>query len=301
MASKQPFSDEDFTCPVCCDIFKDPVLLSCTHSVCRGCVRRYWSVERSQRCPLCRKQSARNPPLNLALRNLCRTFLEVREDPEVLCDIHSEKLKLFCCDDGQLACVVCRDSSKHQSHRFSPVDEAADELKDIIKRALKSMTKKVRNLQEARFNCYQKVDHIKQQAQYVRNRTEKEFDKLHQFLQKEHRAIVTKLKEEVQLKTQMLEKDIAIMNKEARSLSKTINEISKELECEDVKFIKSFEKTLKKARCTQVEPDEVYGELIDITNYLGNLQFRVWKKMKKIIKYSESGIAQVNFSILHVK
>ncbi len=30
---------EDFSCPVCNEIFKDPVVLSCSHSVCKECLQ----------------------------------------------------------------------------------------------------------------------------------------------------------------------------------------------------------------------------------------------------------------------
>ncbi|XP_046689620.1 zinc-binding protein A33-like isoform X5 [Silurus meridionalis] len=138
MASKRPFSEEDFTCPVCCDVFKEPVLLSCGHSVCRSCVHRYWDTKGCQECPLCRKRSEISPTINLALKNLCQTFLEVREDPETLCDIHRKKLKLFCVTDRHAACLECKDSNKHSQHCFIPVDEAVTELKSFEKTLAKA-------------------------------------------------------------------------------------------------------------------------------------------------------------------
>ena len=72
------------------------------------------------------------PPRNLALRNLSDTLRRERRQratsgPEGLCSLHSEKLKLFCQDDQQLICVICRDSQKHKKHNCVPIDEAATE------------------------------------------------------------------------------------------------------------------------------------------------------------------------------
>ncbi|MCI4391285.1 hypothetical protein PGIGA_G00132460 [Pangasianodon gigas] len=206
MASKRPFSEEDFTCPVCCDVFKEPVLLSCGHSACSSCVHRYWDVKGCRECPLCRKRSARIPTINLALKNLCQTFLEVRGDPETLCDIHREKLKLFCVNDGQAACLVCRDSSKHLQHRFIPVDEAASEQK--------------------------------QQAEYIKNQMNVEIQELVQFLMAENVAMVSKLEEEVQEKLQTVENKIKNIRQKKQSILSTIEVIKNDLQSEDIKFLK---------------------------------------------------------------
>ena len=123
MASKL---EEDLSCPVCTDIFKDPVFLSCSHSFCKACLQQYWGTKGSRECPVCRRRSSKDePPTNLALKNLCETFLQERGQRGALCSLHGDKLKLFCHDDQQLVCLVCRDSKLHKNHNFSPIAEAA--------------------------------------------------------------------------------------------------------------------------------------------------------------------------------
>ncbi|XP_063054484.1 nuclear factor 7, brain-like [Engraulis encrasicolus] len=122
--------EEDLTCTVCWDIFTDPVVLSCRHSVCKGCLENYWSEKEENECPLCRRRSSRDdPPVCLPLKNLCEAFWKERARPEEWCSEHSERFKLFCKDDKELICVVCRDSRKHKSHNCSPIEEAAKEIK----------------------------------------------------------------------------------------------------------------------------------------------------------------------------
>src|SRR4029434_5579031 len=131
MASK-PFSEEDFSCPVCCDIFKDPVVLSCSHSLCKACLQQFWKTKISRECPVCRRRSSKeHTPPNLVLKNLCETFLQREENSqrESFCSLHRSELKLFCEDDKQLVCLVCRDSKLHKNHNFSPISEAAPEHK----------------------------------------------------------------------------------------------------------------------------------------------------------------------------
>uniref|UniRef100_A0A3Q2E5C6 Uncharacterized protein n=1 Tax=Cyprinodon variegatus TaxID=28743 RepID=A0A3Q2E5C6_CYPVA len=95
---------EDLCCPVCQDVFKDPVVLSCSHSFCKECLKNWWRQKPVKECPVCKRRSSRaEPPLNLTLKNLCETFLQQREQraSEDLCSLHYEKLKLFCLDHQQ--------------------------------------------------------------------------------------------------------------------------------------------------------------------------------------------------------
>ncbi len=128
-------SEEDFSCPVCCEIFKTPVLLSCSHSVCKECLQQLWRTKKTRKCPVCmRRSSKRCPPCNLVLKNVCESFLKQRKErrssgSEEICSLHSEKLKLFCLEDKQPACLVCRDSQKHVNHTFRPISEVASSYK----------------------------------------------------------------------------------------------------------------------------------------------------------------------------
>ncbi|XP_023274788.1 nuclear factor 7, ovary-like [Seriola lalandi dorsalis] len=129
MASR---SEEDLCCPVCHEVFRDPVLLSCSHSFCKDCLQSWWREKQTPECPVCKRISSRkHPPCNLVLKNLCEAFLQEREQrsSEALCSLHSEKLKLFCLDHQQPVCLVCRDSETHTDHRFRPINEAAPQHK----------------------------------------------------------------------------------------------------------------------------------------------------------------------------
>uniref|UniRef100_A0A7N6B7S6 Uncharacterized protein n=1 Tax=Anabas testudineus TaxID=64144 RepID=A0A7N6B7S6_ANATE len=137
-------------CPVCHDIFKDPVVLSCSHSFCKDCLHQWWREKVIHECPLCKKTDfSSDPPCNLVLKNLCEAFLLERERSdsavsEDLCSLHSEKLKLFCLDHQQPVCVVCRDSKTHTGHRFSPVNEAAQDHRRTLQKSLESLQEKLK-------------------------------------------------------------------------------------------------------------------------------------------------------------
>ncbi|XP_030642201.1 tripartite motif-containing protein 35-like [Chanos chanos] len=292
MASKALMSEEDFSCPVCCDIFRDPVVLSCSHSVCKVCLQQFWEKQDSKTCPVCRRRSSKdNPPLNLALKNLCESFLQERSqgtsaESEELCSQHREKLKLFCVNDKQLVCLVCRDSNKHTNHKFKPVDEAALDRKEELKTALKPLQEKLKIFEKVKQTCDQTAEHIKSQAKHTERQIKEEFEKLHQFLRDEEAARIAAVREEEEQKSQMMKEKIEEMSRDISRLSDSIRDIEEEMKAEDISFLKNFEDTKKRAQCTVQDPHMLSGALIHVAKHLGNLKFRVWEKMQEIVEYT---------------
>lgn len=48
---------EDLTCAICCDLFREPVMLPCMHHFCKPCISRYWrGTQGPVSCPQCRKE-----------------------------------------------------------------------------------------------------------------------------------------------------------------------------------------------------------------------------------------------------
>ncbi|KAL7859095.1 hypothetical protein SRHO_G00142420 [Serrasalmus rhombeus] len=292
MAARNPLSEEELSCPVCCDIFRDPFILSCSHSVCKTCLQQFWETKGSRECPVCRRRSSKDsPPINLALKNLCESFLESRSQrssagSEGLCVLHNEKLKLFCLDDQQPVCVVCHLSKTHKDHKCCPVDEVVTEFKDKLKSALEPLQKNLRVLEEAKQDYDQTAAHIKTQAQHTERQIKEEFEKLHQFLRDEEAARIGALKEEEKQKSQMMRRKIEEMNGEISALSDTIRNIEKEMEAEDVLFLQNFKSTEKQAQLTPKDPEKTSGALINVGKHLSNLKFRVWENMQEVLQYT---------------
>uniref|UniRef100_A0A3Q3ABN4 RING-type domain-containing protein n=1 Tax=Kryptolebias marmoratus TaxID=37003 RepID=A0A3Q3ABN4_KRYMA len=118
-----PGEESNICCPVCCDIYRDPVLLSCSHSLCKACWQRCKTVKSNPECPICRRScSSDDPPQNLALRNVCEAFSQgsgerLSAAPSELCSLHAEKLQLFCVQDQQPVCLICQFSRWHTNHK----------------------------------------------------------------------------------------------------------------------------------------------------------------------------------------
>ncbi|KAG5283031.1 hypothetical protein AALO_G00037490 [Alosa alosa] len=227
----------------------------------------------------------------MALRNLCETFLQERSQRAsagsvVLCSLHSEKPKLFCLEDKQPVCLVCRDSRKHKNHTISPIDEAAIDRKEELKIKLQPLQKKLKTFEEVKLICDQTAAHVKTQTQNTEKQIKEEFENLHQFLQDEEAARIAALREEEEQKSQMMKEKIEKMSREISSLSDTIRAIEEEMGADDVTFLQNYKSTVERAQCTLQDPERVSGALINVAKHLGNLKFRVWEKMQEIIQYT---------------
>ena len=134
MASSHTKLEENLKCSICLEIFKDPVVLHCTHSFCKACLDRSWNGKEAKECPLCRKISTCTPLHNLVLKDACESFLEEKkrrisaETQSVICVVHSEKQQLFCVDDQKLVCMQCI-VQDHQDHSFCSISKAASHCK----------------------------------------------------------------------------------------------------------------------------------------------------------------------------
>ncbi|XP_012735354.3 tripartite motif-containing protein 35 [Fundulus heteroclitus] len=209
-------------------------------------------------------------------------------EPEPLCDLHGEKLKLFCQDHQQPVCTICRDSKAHSNHRFTPVNEAADDYKEELTGFLSLIQEKHRFFVEINGNYNQTAEHIHVQAQHTEKQIRESFKKLRAFLQVEEDARIAALKQEEQQKTRAVTEKIQRLEAEIEALSETIKSTERDLRDTDVSFLQKYLTAVERVQLSLLvdDPKLIPGALINVPKHLGNLSFDVWNKMKQVVSYS---------------
>ncbi|XP_053192186.1 E3 ubiquitin-protein ligase TRIM35-like [Scomber japonicus] len=288
----------NYSCPICYEIFSDPVILSCSHSFCRTCWRRCWAEDIKHHCPVCKTRCFESePPRNLALKNLCEDFLAERAQrasagAEPLCSLHAEKFKLFCLDDQQPLCVVCMHSEKHRNHSIKPIDEAARDYKHGLQDSLEALRKKLEPFNDVKREFDQTGNYTELQAQDTERQIKDVFSKLQQFLQREERVRVDKLREEKQMYCERLKLTKTTSNTQVAALSATITATEEALRSEDLRFLQNYKTTAERVNQPLPDAPEPIPALLDTAKHLNNLTSVVLDKMKKEIVTSNFKVLQ---------
>ncbi|KAK7168363.1 hypothetical protein R3I94_002425 [Phoxinus phoxinus] len=141
-------SQDEFMCPVCLDLLKDPVTLHCGHSYCKICITDCWDQEDEKRvysCPQCRQTFSPRPAL--AKNTILAELVEKLKKTKLPADCYAGAGDVECdvCTGRKYkavkSCLVCQESycqthfDRHEDyHSRKPhkVIDATGRLQDMI-------------------------------------------------------------------------------------------------------------------------------------------------------------------------
>ncbi|KAM8923599.1 E3 ubiquitin-protein ligase TRIM21 [Lycaon pictus] len=163
MAAAMPLAMmwEEVTCPICLDPVVEPMSIDCGHSFCHKCISEV-GKDGGGVCPVCQHTFLlRNLRPNWPLANVVDNLKQIGQNANEVtqrewCQVHGERLHLFCEEDGKILCWVCSQSQNHRNHKTVPVEEAAQEYQEKLKVALRKLRKEQKLAEELEVNTAMK-------------------------------------------------------------------------------------------------------------------------------------------------
>lgn len=210
MATSAPLRslEEEVACSICLDYLRDPVTIDCGHVFCRSCTADIRPAPGGRPvCPLCKKPFKKEnirPVWQLAslVENIERLKVDkgrqpgdaAREQQDArLCERHQEKLHYYCEDDGQLLCVLCRESREHRPHTAMLLEKAAQPHREKILNHLSILRRDRDKIQGCQVKGEADILAVLQKLQEQRQHVMAEFAQGHQFLQEREQHLLDQL------------------------------------------------------------------------------------------------------------
>ncbi|KAG8566228.1 hypothetical protein GDO81_013148 [Engystomops pustulosus] len=152
MEAEDPVSHlrNNLNCPICWEVFSNPLSLQCGHSFCQSCIHTHWDREAAMpsafTCPECRLSFPQRPEpqKNVSLSKVvddmkalersrapvpaAQTDTSAHNAVPALCQRHHQGLIMYCSTDSRCICIKClMKGCKH--HDLQEIDELSAQQK----------------------------------------------------------------------------------------------------------------------------------------------------------------------------
>ncbi|XP_067865091.1 E3 ubiquitin-protein ligase TRIM39-like [Heterodontus francisci] len=270
----------DLTCSVCLDYFQDPVLTRCEHTFCRRCVLAFWSQQRRNICPICRKIC----PSDHLLRNraLAGVLDSLRQQEDVqLCLQHQQDKTLYCSEDQEFICCQCRDSQQHRAHKIIGIQEAMADYKQEIENTLTSLQERRTKCDGLKAKSEKYMTRLQDWARQTESQIKNSFRKFHVYLNDEESCLIQQVRQEERDSSRKLQSMIDEVFRELSTLRNNIEEIERQMK-DSVLNLKGLKDIQVRLACNLPTPVLIMHK-VPFGKFSGLMEYRVWKKLRRLL------------------
>ena len=223
MAVKPPSGllklEEQLTCPVCLDIYTNPKILPCHHSLCQECLEGL-PQEREARgdtyylsCPTCRQHTkipregvgAFSVAFHLNnLKEITQSLKNKISDPQqVTCNDHDKPLDMFCVTCETVICHYCAIRT-HEGHKYDLISDCYHKHYQMLYDSLKPVKGKKEALKKVLSDLAEREGEIREKGEGVLEEINGMVEEMIGILRQSERKLTEQVKRVTDAKLEML-------------------------------------------------------------------------------------------------
>ncbi|XP_076969890.1 E3 ubiquitin-protein ligase TRIM21 isoform X2 [Tamandua tetradactyla] len=260
MASAKPLAMmwEEVTCPICLDPLAEPVSIECGHNFCEECISEV-GRNGGAACPVCRKKFLlRNLRPNRQLANVVDNLRQINVDAKEgtkgdHCEVHGEKLHLFCEGDRKALCWVCAESRKHRDHPKIPIEEAAQDYREKLQDALEKLRKEQELTEKLEVDVANKRTAWKRKVEMHKAKIHTEFVQQKKFLDEEEQRQLRKLEKDEQEQLKIMGETEARLAQQSQTLQELVSELERRSRGSALELLQDVGSILERSQAWKLE------------------------------------------------
>ncbi|XP_078508680.1 zinc-binding protein A33-like [Lissotriton helveticus] len=277
----------ELSCPICHELFREPVVLECSHDFCRECIDRYWASVDVCTCPMCKRE---HPGRKYTPVRTLGRLADTHREKEAA-DAAGRQQLLFCEEDEAVVPGHAAGTPEHCGHSLLPLPQAAALYKDKITANLVVLDCRMQRLRNARQQEAEKVSEIQAQYLVLEEHIRQEFAVLYRWLQEREMSMTRELKREKELLLEVLRSNDRILKEGIQAAEEKAEQIRCHLEKQEpTDFLRDMNSFITKY-CNEESKDPTLSPDVSVAagdlclgRFRGPFQYAVWKEMRNIVQ-----------------
>ncbi|XP_029352891.1 E3 ubiquitin-protein ligase TRIM50-like [Echeneis naucrates] len=282
--------EEQLRCPVCLDIFTEPLMLQCGHSYCRCCVRSMTMDLLGQlQCPVCRcAVDGDSPPPNVSLARIIEALQEVSVSGGAQlesCPQHHNPLSLYCEDEQTVICGLCGSIGAHRGHKITPVSSVYSRMKEDISCLMTEFQHQKRKLEDQICKMANNKSRITNESDVLKWVVRKEFGELRRCLEVEEAGFMQQVETSATVLISLLQGQTDQLNQNLNQLQdahNTLLDLSNEGHLDFIMKYGSIAPRFRESQELQQRDEQLFSSMNFRPGFNHNdIKLTVWKRLHR--------------------
>ncbi|XP_061072430.1 E3 ubiquitin-protein ligase TRIM50-like [Conger conger] len=280
--------EEQLRCPVCLDVFAEPLMLQCGHSYCRSCLHSMTLDPFGQlQCPECRSEvDGISSPPNVSLARVVDLLREIdvsSAEPE--CPEHRNPLSLYCEEDQAVICGMCGSIGAHHSHQITPISNVYSRMKEDISCLMTELQTQRRKLEEQICKMAHNKSRITNESDVLKWVIRKEFGELRRYLEEEESGFMQTVESSASalissIQTQV--DDMTLVLARFQEAEATLEGLSNETHLDFIRKYGSIAPRFRECQQKQQREERSYSSITFKPGFNhSDIKLTVWKRLHR--------------------